>query len=301
MKLFLNYHANIVAVAAIVCCHTSGVLLVQVAEAQPSNNIGEGSVVRQGKDNVASGEFCTVGGGELNIIDTRGPVNFKDKQPIYSVIGGGKDNRGQNLTPFLKLVKFGDKAVLSGGAENRMFSANGSTISGGTINLMRQEQSVITGGIFNTANGEEGGGTISGGGENFNVAGGTVITGGISNSAGTSNFVPGSKRRNGVVTGGFGNASTGLSSVVVGGKGNSAEGDYSIAFGTSAIAIADNSMVINLIDTGNEPLFTEEIGLFLVNAKSFRFQVGSNGSNGKKDLSTVINEDNIGKLIDLLG
>ena len=76
--------------------------------------------------------------------------------------------------------------IVSGGAENRMIFANGSTISGGTKHTMRQEQSVITGGTSHFTNSDGGGeeSTISGGRFHFSSAGGTVITGGKSNSAG---------------------------------------------------------------------------------------------------------------------
>ena len=64
--------------------------------------------------------------------------------------------------------------------------------------------------------------------------------------------------------------SIGLNSVVVGGRENRAFGDYPIAFGTNTIAGADNSMLINLIDSdGDEQLVADKIGQFIVKFPSY--------------------------------
>jgi len=259
------------------------------------------SVARQGEINVAPGDFCTVGGGELN--------NAGDF--LYNAIGGGQDNR--NL---------GNKGTISGGNFNVIDRETdiGATISGGNGNLIEgiggsssSSFSVITGGgddPFSDDPFSDGGNkifaaeaaTISGGQINFLEGENGVITGGQNNR---------SEGKGIVVTGGTfngGGSKKGISSVVIGGKSNNADGDYSIAFGTNANAINKNSMVMNLVVVPeNESddfvdLSSEEDGQFLVVAKSFRFQIGNGKNKNNGGISSFkITDENINRLIEALG
>ena len=123
-----------------------------------------------------------------------------------------------------------------------------------------------------------------------------------------------------VVTGGKGNTSAGEYSVVVGGTDNIAKRDLSIALGTQVQATKRSSMVINLntdrssnsksckssknnpckkskkSKNGAKKLKADTAGQFLANAKSYRFQIGTNDEN----LSIDITANNIQNLIDAL-
>jgi len=268
MKLFSK--SAIVAAAAIVCCHTTSGVLGQ----------GIGSVVREGKDNVAPGEYCTIGGGEEN------DAGNAD----YNVIGGGLDNGTQ-----------GDKGTISGGKNNfiedEQEANRGITISGGSFNIIDDSTfSVITGGgRFGDGN------SIDFGSEN-------IISGGIGNSVdgskkcvvtgGVSNAISSDSREYCVVTGGNLNSASGTGSVIVGGTSNTANGDYSIVFGEEGSADFDSSMVVGL--TGGK-VATEDEGQFLAVANSFRFQIGDGEpkQNGDPQFAKITDE-NIQNLIDAL-
>jgi len=115
---------------------------------------------------------------------------------------------------------------------------------------------------------------------------GNTLTGGLGNSIratiDTSSF--------GVVTGGTSNAAK-QGSVIMGGEFNNADGKNSIALGQNAYANYDHSMVVNLMEPKSDESYLEttQDGHFLVNANSFRFQVG-NGD------SATINSENINRL-----
>ena len=190
------------------------------------------------------------------------------------------------------------------------------------------KSAVITGGTYNEIGPEkdnENKGsasncpTISGGQDNTiqdssfqSNANGATVTGGHKNKS--------KKRIGSVVTGGKGNTSAGEYSVVVGGTDNIAKRDLSIALGTQVQATKRSSMVINLntdrssnsksckssknnpckkskkSKNGATKLKSDTAGQFLANAKSFRFQIGTNDEN----LSIDITANNIQNLIDAL-
>jgi len=271
----------------------STVVIVAVVLAGEVKAQGTGSVVR-GDSNKAKGILCTVGGGEDN---SAGP-----KDTIYSTVGGGKENSSD-----------GNQGVISGGNGNLIFAKDEdndlfSSINGGVDNLIdKTEFSVITGGNNNTIRqqpvlipsvGTEQG-TVSGGNSNNILNGrGNVITGGDGN---TLNSITDS-----VITGGKSNKvdrDNAFGAVVVGGLNNEASGVFSIAFGTNAFADTANSMATNL--SGNSagkinPIRTTSPGQFLIQAKSYKFQIG-NGKNNNGDVSsTILSKDNIQKLISAL-
>jgi len=239
--------------------------------------VGKDSVVRQGNKNVAPGPLCTVGGGQNNV------AGYTDPAESYNVIGGGVDN-----------TCWGNKNTISGGKSNLVDESEDSkynTISGGWSNHINDSTaSVITGGggVFDEFNDDQNiiegdTSTLSGGSRNSIYGSGHTVTGGLGNTVGVlftdSSF--------GVVTGGTFNAAK-QGSVIMGGQSNTASGKNSIALGQYAVTSFDHSMVVNLMDD-EKPLEATQEGHFLVNANSFRFQVG-NGD------SATINSENINRL-----
>merc|ERR1712238_577228 len=114
-----------------------------------------------------------------------------------------------------------------------------------------------------------------------------TITGGLENTV--------SFEGNGAITGGFKNSVDGRGALVAGGASNSALGSNSLAFGQSAVTAFDHSMVVNLIRglDQDDTLECTEAGEFLMNANSFRFQIGNGKGKGGLDLSTTITKQNI--------
>jgi len=240
--------------------------------------VGKDSIVRFGSKNVAPGPYCTVGGGQNNV------AGYTDPAESYNVIGGGVDNKC-----------WGNKNTISGGKLNfvdETVDSKYSTISGGWSNqIIDSTAAVITGGggdndgkdyyYNNISNGDTS--TLSGGSRNQISGAGHTLTGGsgnlIDDISDMSNF--------GVVTGGKYNTAT-QGSVSMGGQFNGASGKNSIALGQFTQANYDHSMVVNLMDD-EKPLVDTQEGHFLVNANSFRFQVG-NGD------SAEINSENINRL-----
>jgi len=242
---------------------------------------GKNSIVRQGDKNVAPGPLCTVGGGKNNL------VGYVDPAQSYNVIGGGIDN-----------ICFGNKNTISGGKSNDVDASEDSkynTISGGWTNsIIDSTAAVITGGggdlddFFGNFNVISDGdtSTLSGGSQNRVYGPGQTVTGGFKNQSINLPNTPGF----GVVTGGTRNGASSRS-VTMGGQSNTAYGKNSIALGQNAFTSYAHSMVVNLMEpkNANDYLETTQDGHFLVNANSFRFQVG-NGD------SATINSENINRL-----
>jgi len=116
---------------------------------------------------------------------------------------------------------------------------------------------------------------------------GNTLTGGFRNNIG--NFPD--DANDCVVTGGNSNNAQKQGSVVVGGQFNTADGKNSLALGQNAVTKYDHSMVVNLMEPKSDetPLEATQEGHFLVNANSFRFQVG----NGE---SATLTSENINRL-----
>jgi len=241
---------------------------------------GEFSVVILGQDNNAPGNFCNVNGGK---------GNFAGADNNYAVSGGGSENFAGSTF-----------STISGGTENviKSFAQKHCTISGGNNNVIGSVffSSVITGGQTNRMDfGPEidsiPGGTISGGENNNCSTEYCVATGGASNAA---------KNVAAVAFGGLGNFVFGQSATSVGGELNSINGAFSIGLGVKTIVDNDSSMVINLVDSRDDVFDpksdTDGDGQFIVDAKSYTFQIGKN----RDDLRFQITEDNIQNLIDAL-
>jgi len=246
---------------------------------------GTGSVVRDGSENIASGEYSAVGGGQRNDAGLIGDA--------YNVIGGGDSN-----------TCVGNKNIISGG-NNNFIGGNGAphdfdTISGGWNNeIVDSSSSVITGGGGEFDSDEENSiegcdtSTVSGGKKNrirgLGGSSGNTISGGYKNT------IAESEMQYRTITGGYDNGAEGQGAVVSGGERNGAYNTNSLAFGQNAACIHDHSMVVNLIGglDKDDLLTSDEDGQFLVSAESFLFQIGD-GNDGID--STEITKTNIQNL-----
>jgi len=246
---------------------------------------GTDSIVRDGSENTASGEYSAVGGGRWNDAGFIGDA--------YNVIGGGDSN-----------TCVGNKNIISGG-NNNFIGGNGAphdfdTISGGWNNeIFDSSSSVITGGGGEFDSDEENsikGGetsTVSGGKKNrirgLGGSSGNTISGGF------DNIIEESDMQYRTITGGLENDVKGQGAVVSGGERNGAYNRNSLAFGQNAASIHDHSMVVNLIGglDKDDLLTSDEDGQFLVSAESFLFQIGD-GNDGID--STELTKTNIQNL-----
>lgn len=246
-------------------------------------------------DNLALGDFCTVGGGKGNMAGGGEGNGMDDPLHKYAVVGGGYGNMCRSR-----------KAVISGGYKNIIPSNPRNveknqycTISGGKENNNNPNatgefytiSSVITGGYRNTWKGKSRNPqmVISGGSENSVDGRQSVVTGGSRNVASGANSV---------VLGGADNTASGDFSAIPGGQYNIAAGSHSVAMGLRAEALHDHSMVINL--QGNkDPVASTEEGQFLVQAKQYRLQLTNNP--GKNDENViVITHNNVQNLVDAI-
>jgi len=327
MKLFSNSAIGVTVVLVL------GLQVMNVVQAQPcsdltkkqckkvtdcgffddggciSTTIGKLSIVRDGENNFAPCELCTVGGGEGNLAGTD-----EDK---FSVVGGGNKNWVNGDT---NVISGGKRNVIVRDMEESFLKAmEGNTISGGYENEIETGDkgvlfSVITGGkgngVYPESKNNIESATVSGGNRNVVLASRAVVTGGQSNgqySVGGTNSV---------ITGGTGNDAEGIGGVVMGGLYSNANGVNSIAFGGTyggTYAKNDHSMVINLIDLGvpEDPDYYNNVegcskkdefsvcskkdGHFLAYAEQFTFQIGNN-----VDKRLIINKDNIKNLLNVL-
>jgi len=262
---------------------------------------GEFSVVILGQENIAPGNFCNVNGGQFNeagsdfinagnyAVIGGGATNAAG--PIFSTISGGRENfisRDVQIPQSISQPIFSFASTISGGDSNGI-STNfvSSVITGGTKNRM-------CGGGFSFVTTKVC--TISGGESNACVSDSGVATGGVNNRVFDSAAVA------------FGGADNlvnnmGRLGTSVGGENNVITGFCSIGLGRGTKVNNSNSMVINLNvpppDNGDsfETAFdTDGDGQFIVNAKSYTFQIGKNDD----DLSIQITEENIQNLIDAL-
>jgi len=245
----------------------------------PPTETGEFSVVILGQDNIATGRFCNVNGGK----DNRAGSGAFGR--TYAVSGGGFTNAASATF-----------STISGGRENSIGITifKHSTISGGDNNGISTSfaSSVITGGEANRVDlfGE------------IDSRTGCTISGGTNNSCSTdygvaTGLINAANDVAAVAFGGIDNQVNGQSATSVGGVSNNINGDFSIALGVKSIVNSDSSMVINLNDF-NDNVFdgTDGDGQFIVDAKSYTFQIGRN----RDDLRFQITEDNIQNLIDAL-
>jgi hypothetical protein len=183
------------------------------------------ATVGGGRDNVASGEDATVGGGwgnraagwyatisgghsntASNVGATVGGGWSNDADHWYATVGGGISNTAS-----------GERATVGGGWAN-VASAVHSTVAGGAENRASDNWGTVAGGYNNQAGDNAGSiedrpyATVGGGRDNI--------------ASGTSS----------VVAGGDTNTASGWRSTVPGGVGNTAAGDHSFAAGRRAKA-----------------------------------------------------------------
>ncbi len=201
-----------------------------------ANTNGGANAMVLGTNNIASGDYSIVGGGQYN--RARG---------VYSVIAGGG---GEILSDTSSAV--GDFSTISGGARNLATGA-ASTIAGGYEQVASGGSAFIGGGNYNQATAD--GATISGG--TFHQASGmwSTIAGGQNNRArglrstvgGGGGITADSNSTIGdysVIAGGRRNRANGLSSTIAGGYSNIADGIYSsIGGGRSNSTFLDDATV----------------------------------------------------------
>ena len=261
---------------------------------------GEFSVVILGQENIAPGKFCNVNGGQFNEAGSDF-INAGN----YAVIGGGATNAAG---PIFSTISGGRENFISRDVQECLTTSDpfffASTMSGGGSNGISTnfDSSVITGGTKNRmcsgglSCGTSKGCTISGGEFNACVTEGGVATGGANNRV--FDFAA-------VAFGGADNLvdDKGRLGTSVGGELNFINGFCSIGLGRGTGVNNSNSMVINLSvpppdndDSFETEFDTDGNGQFIVNAKSYTFQIGKNDD----DLSIQITEENIQNLIDAL-
>jgi hypothetical protein len=158
------------------------------------------------EDNVALGEFSTIGGGQANTTTGR-----------YTAIGGGNFNRAS-----------GHQSVVAGGVTN---SAGGdqATIAGGESNAALGSYATVAGGKSNTASGKLA--FVGGGAANQAKGYLSAVVGGGDESLFFRNEAVGIRS---FVGAGAINFALGASSVALGAFNNVADGNGSIAMGTFA-------------------------------------------------------------------
>lgn len=155
-----------------------------------------------GEDNLASGNYSNVGGG-----------NIDTALGGWSTISGGYKNKTT-----------GGYTSIGGGYSNVAFNIY-STVSGGFLNTALLPRSAVGGGGGNHANGDHA--VIAGGISNVVNGNGGFVGGGDGNAVGGAHSV---------VSGGAGNVANGFEATIPGGVSNAAAGDYSFAAGRRAKA-----------------------------------------------------------------
>ena len=168
---------------------------------------GNCSRTTEGPGNRARGEYCTVGGGSMNVA---GSLELSTTD--YATVGGGLHN----------IAKY-EYSTVGGGSDNAAYGL-GATVGGGHNNVARGEScSTIGGGVSNNV--YDHGGTIGGGLENR-----AGTDGGLSDAWAT-------------VGGGVWNVAGAYASTVPGGQDNRANGQWSFAAGVGARADHDGCFV----------------------------------------------------------
>lgn len=167
---------------------------------------------RNNADEVASGDYSTVGGGVSN-----------KASGVYSIVCGGQQNRATGSNGItaggLNNDNTGSRGFIGGGEGNTVSSTH-STVSGGQSNTASTgTHATVAGGSGNTASGQR---SIVIGGQNNTASGQLSICGGGTNAA-TGQFA--------VCIGGQNNQSTNTASTTIGGENNIASGQYGFATG----------------------------------------------------------------------
>lgn len=217
---------------------------------------------RSSSDQVASGLYSVLTGGQLNSVSGIGAVvsggQQNSNEAILSFIGGGTNNDLRGA--FNSIVGGGGNFIsfdaeissILGGGENEINGHEGGVIggviAGGDFNSVYSDYGFVGGGTHNTVDAAGGviggGGAIEGGGQGgFIYFGNTVngnysgILGGADNTTnaiyssiggGRSNTASGNHS---VIGGGLSNTTGGTTSTISGGSGNRANGDNSTVSG----------------------------------------------------------------------
>lgn len=216
------------------------------------------------EDNIASGDFTVVTGGQANrATETFSAVlsgNRNVASQPFSVIAGGTDNHvngsGSVVGGGMQNEVTGATSAIAGGFNNAAFGES-VYIGGGRTNQAYADHAVIGGGSNNSAMGGEA--VVGGGFGNSASSYTSAVVGGQANSAtgqgafiggGTVNQASGSKA---VITGGYFNAASGMSAVVAGGENNAANGGHSAVVG-GLLNRAEGGMSVVLGGTQNDAI-----------------------------------------------
>jgi hypothetical protein len=232
-----------------------------------ANNITSGnySGVLSGTGNTASGLYSFVGGGVGNIVTG-----------LTSFIGSGRNNN--NLSTYSGIV------TGSGNTTNGIYTFIGGGC--GNTTIAGSDYSVVAGGLFNTATGNQGfigggilnrviscAGTVAGGCRNTSSAYGGFIGGGFSNS--TCGGGPYSS-----IAGGASNTTSSWYSVIAGGGINSVSGTYCgiVARGNAIVGGRLNTIITSVSGvTGINYVGYSSIGGGLCNSNFGTFSTISGG------------------------
>ena len=188
---------------------------------------------------VASGDYCAIGGGDQNSviagnysIVAGGQANTINTTPNgYATIGGGQSNT----------IATGDSSTIGGGESNNINTPTGwATIGGGQSNVINPgDNSTIAGGDTNFINtSPHGHSSIGGGGSNTIASDYSTIAGGSANkvTAGNYSSIGGGDTNVINTTGGFSTISGGYLNTI----GPTGTADYSTIAGGSTNSINAN-------------------------------------------------------------
>ena len=229
---------------------TGGSILSQVFIADKAN-IGSGNTNAgtrafvAGQNNVAAGDYSTVGGGYQNTANGSASAivggQFNTANGYLAFVGGGDEHaagaqRSVIAGGYHNSVT-GDVSVIAGGELNTI-SAGASAVGGGQANIVSQQFSVVAGGRYNRVRGQFS--VVAGGGGLVEMDSNSVVADYGAVCGGRRNYVSNAQA---FVGGGFGNQATGNSSAIAGGAFNKAAGSYSLAVGRRAKANHDGSFV----------------------------------------------------------
>jgi hypothetical protein len=222
--------------------------------------------IRLANDQVAYGDYSTIGGGGYNKINsssvgsTIAGGDSNTTNSIAATIGGGSSNVAGSS------VANGDYSTIGGGAQNST-TEDYATIAGGANNLASGEYSTIGGGKGLSATGNYS--AIGGGYGNIGGGGYATVAGGYNNNA----------TENASVGGGNQNTASGLYSTVAGGRNNTADNEYATIAGGYSNTAARGATVAGGYDNSATQNYSTVGGGYINAASGNRSTVVGGGYN----------------------
>lgn len=200
---------------------------------------GQWSTLSGGENNKASGDDSTVGGGAFNIASgadsTVAGGGDNQATNTQATVSGGSGNRATATQSTVGGGRFNEAtaiyATIAGGREV-LVSGEYSVGAGGRTNSVTSGYGVLGGGLSNTVSGNYG--TIAGGRSNQAVRQYCTVGGGILNTA----TGPNSTDYHATVGGGNSNTANAASSTIGGGENNSVTGGAGTIAGGSANTVS---------------------------------------------------------------